>query len=292
VAVAYLQGEHHMSVRQACRLVRLSTSVLYYQHRRGDDGEVVDAINAILDGPIGYGFGKLYHKLREQGKPWNHKRVRRVYRKMHLHKRSRTRKRRITRPAQPLVEACRPNETWSLDFMHDRLTNGAPFRVLNIVDDFNREVLNITVDRSISSLRVVRELSQLIEWRGKPTALRFDNGPEFLSTCLQEFCAAWQIQTMPIQPGKPNQNAYIERFNRTYREDVLNPYLFETLEEVRKLSQEWQWQYNNERPHASLNQKTPMAYLLEYGKRRGRKSVEAFPTFQQDDDDDRISIFN
>ncbi len=223
MAVAYLQGEHRISVRQACRLVRLSTSVLYYQHRRSDDGEVVDAINAILDGPVGYGFGQLYHKLREQGKPWNHKRVRRIYRKMQLHKRPRTRKRRITRPAQPLVEACRPNETWSLDFMHDRLTSGAPFRVLHIVDDFNREVLNITVDRSISSLRVVRELAQLIEWRGKPTALRFDNGPEFLSTSLQEFCASWQIQTKPIQPGKPNQNAYIERFNRTYREDVLTP---------------------------------------------------------------------
>jgi putative transposase len=100
--MAYLQGEHRISVRQACRLVRLSTSVvLYYQHRRSDDGEVVDAINAILDGPVGYGFGQLYHKLREQGKPWNHKRVRRIYRKMQLHKRPRTRKRRITRPAQP-----------------------------------------------------------------------------------------------------------------------------------------------------------------------------------------------
>jgi len=140
----------------------------------------------VLGGTTGYGIGKLFQKLRKQGKPWNHKRVLRVYRLMNLHCRKRTKKRRITREPRPLVEPGHPNETWSLDFMHDRMTNGAPFRVLNIIDDFNREVLNITVERSIGAKRVIRELQQLMEWRGKPESLRFDNGPEFIATSLSD----------------------------------------------------------------------------------------------------------
>ena len=165
-----------------------------------------------------------------------------------------------------------------MDFMQDRLLNGAAFRVLNIIDDYNREVLNVTSDRSISSMRVIRELNTLIEWRGQPQHIRVDNGPEFLAHSMELWCAEHGITLKFIQPGKPNQNAFVERFNRTYREDVLDQYLFENLEQVRAYSNKWMWEYNNERPHDSLGDLTPTEYLLKYGKR------SAFPTFQQDDD--------
>lgn len=169
-----------------------------------------------------------------------------------------------------------PNIIWSMDFMQDRLMNGAAFRVLNIIDDYNREVLTITSDRSLSSGRVIRELDKLLEWRGKPEQIRVDNGPEFLAHSMELWCEEHGINLKFIQPGKPSQNAYIERFNRTYRQEVLDQYLFEDINQVKEYSQQWMWQYNNERPHDSLDDLTPIEYLLKYGKR------SAFPTFQQD----------
>ncbi len=165
-----------------------------------------------------------------------------------------------------------------MDFMHDSLVNGRKFRTFNVIDDYNREVLNITIDTSISSKRVIRELDQLLEWRGKPDVLRVDNGPEFIATALQEWCkdANRNIELRFIQKGKPSQNGYIERFNRTYREEVLDLYLFDSLEEVKQLTYAWMWTYNNERPHSSLADLPPTHFLLKYGK------VSDFPTFQQD----------
>lgn len=163
-----------------------------------------------------------------------------------------------------------------MDFMHDRLTNGSSFRVLNIIDDYNREVLTITADRSISSGRVIRELDKLLEWRGKPEQIRVDNGPEFLAHSMELWCQENEISLQFIQPGKPNQNAYVERFNRTYRDEVLDEHLFEDIAQVKEFSEQWMWEYNNERPHDSLEDLTPVEHLLKYGKR------SAFPTFQQD----------
>jgi len=163
-----------------------------------------------------------------------------------------------------------------MDFMQDRLMNGASFRVLNIIDDYNREVLTITADRSISSGRVIRELDTLLEWRGKPEQIRVDNGPEFLSHSMELWCQEHNVILQFIQPGKPNQNGYIERFNRTYRDEVLDEHLFEDISQVKEFSHQWMWEYNNERPHDSLEDLTPAEHLLKYGKR------SAFPTFQQD----------
>ena len=163
--------------------------------------------------------------------------------------------------------------------------NGAAFRVLNIIDDYNREVLTITSDRSISSQRVIRELNKLLEWRGKPEQIRVDNGPEFLAHSMELWCEENSIILKFIQPGKPSQNAYIERFNRTYREEVLDQYLFENVEQVKEFSNQWMWEYNNERPHDSLQDLTPIEVLLKYGKR------SAFPTFQQDNNSNNENKF-
>ena len=134
-----------------------------------------------------------------------------------------------------------------MDFMADSLVSGRRFRILNIMDDYNREVLALTIDMSIRSERVVRTLNELLEWRGKPEVIRVDNGPEFIAHPLAEWCKEHEVHLQFIQPGKPTQNALIERLNRTYREEVLDQYLFESLRQVRALSQEWIWMYNHER---------------------------------------------
>ena len=185
----------------------------------------------------------------------------------------------------PLLRTVYPNVTWSLDFMHDTLSNGKTIRTLNVFDDFNREVLSIAVDTSLPSARVVRELKMLIDWRGKPEKIRSDNGPEFISATVEEWCAEQQIEWEYIQPGKPTQNSLIERFNRTFRQDVLDGYMFENLTEMRKYAQAWMWMYNNERPHSALGYLTPVEFLLKYGKLPAHNGQPQYPTFQQDSND-------
>lgn len=139
-----------------------------------------------------------------------------------------------------------------MDFMADRLADGRQFRLLNVLDDFNREGLGIEIDFSLPSERVVRALNQIIEWRGQPFAIRVDNGPEYISATLSEWAAAKGIALNHIQPGKPQQNAYVERYNRTVRHEWLDQYLFETIEEAQDVATEWLWTYNNERPNIDI----------------------------------------
>ena len=153
-----------------------------------------------------------------------------------------------------------PNQVWSIDFMSDSLVDGRKFRLLNIMDDFNRESLAVEVDTSLPSLRVIRVLQKLIEQRGIPANLRCDNGPEFISHKLEQWCTDRKITIQFIQPGKPMQNGYIERKNGSMRRELLNPYLFNSLPEVRWLSEEWRLDYNTERPHQSLGYLSPRIY--------------------------------
>ena len=158
------------------------------------------------------------------------------------------------------------NDTWSMDFMHDTLMNGRKFRVLNIIDDFNREALRIEPYFSIGSHLVTKILERLTLERGKPKAIRVDNGPEFISSALSEWCLDKGIKLIYIQPGKPMQNGYIERFNRSYREDVLDANLFESIHQARALSDEFMDDYNLHRPHESLGNLSPINYRLQnYG---------------------------
>jgi putative transposase len=147
-----------------------------------------------------------------------------------------------------------------MHYVSDSLENGRAFRTLNIIDDFNREGLWIEVDTSLPAWRVIRVLEMLILWRGAPQRLRMDNGPELISKLLAEWAAAKGIVLDHIQPGKPAQNAYIERFNRTYREEVLDAYLFSSIEEVRRITEPWLEEYNAVRPHAALGDVPPYQY--------------------------------
>ena len=182
---------------------------------------------------------------------------------MGLNKRMRRKKRLPARARQPLYTPKCANDTWSMDFMHDTLMNGRKFRVLNIIDDYNRESLRIEPYFSIGSNLVIKTLERLVFERGKPSAIRVDNGPEFISSVMSDWCKDMQIKLVYIQPGKPMQNGFIERFNRSYREDVLDANLFENIAQARILSYEFQEDYNLHRPHESLGNLSPINYRLK-----------------------------
>ena len=181
---------------------------------------------------------------------------------MKLNIRRKAKRRLPDRVKQPLIIPTAPNQVWSIDFMSDSLADGRRYRLFNVIDDFNRESLAIEVDTSLPSLRVIRVLERLVAERGKPANIRCDNGPEFISHKLEQWCNEKdkQITLQFIQPGKPMQNAYIERNNGSIRRELLDAYLFYTLAEVRSLSHEWRVDYNAERPHKSLGYLSPLQY--------------------------------
>jgi putative transposase len=148
-----------------------------------------------------------------------------------------------------------------MDFMHDQLSDGRSIRLFNVIDDFNREGLEIDVDFSLPSERVIRTLDRIIEWRGKPGKIRCDNGPEYVSAALASWSLKRGIQLEFIQPGKPQQNAYVERYNSTVRYDWLAQYLFDTIEEVQEYATRWLWTYNHERPNTAIGGITPKQKL-------------------------------
>lgn len=234
------------------------------------------------------GFWVYYGRIRNEGLIWNHKRVKRVYDLLKLNLR-RKHKRRL--PAREKLSLAQPdgiNKNWSMDFMSDALTDGRKFRTFNLIDDFNREVLAVEADTSLPAKRVIRILERIIWERGKPESIRVDNGPEFISNIMEVFCKDNGIRLQFIKPGKPMQNGFVERFNRTYREDVLDAYMFRDLKEVKDLSDEWMKDYNHFHPHGSLGGYSPVGYRLavESGKLSARKSAAEFPTCHSDYNND------
>jgi len=261
--VHYAIATHQMSERQACALLNLSRSVYRYQAMPSDDEELREQLLSLASRKPRWGYQKMVAYLKNQGRSWNHKRVRRVYRLLGLNLRVKPKKRLPVRNPQPLVAPAEANICWSLDFMHDSLVNGRTIRTLNIIDDFNREGLWIEVDTSIPAARVVRVLDMLALWRGYPKQLRLDNGPELISKTLADWAAEHDVTLAFIQPGKPAQNAFIERFNRTYREAVLDAYLFHTVAEVQAITEDWLEEYNAIRPHEALGDVPPYQYALK-----------------------------
>lgn len=232
------------------------------------DGEVIDALHRVVKRHRRWGFWKCFSRLRLDGRAWNHKRVWRVYCELKLNLPRRTKKRLPERVRHPLTVPAQANAMWSMDFMSDALYGGRRFRTFNVLDEGVREGLAIEVGTSLPSERVIRVLEQLKAWRGLPRTIRCDNGPEFISQALSQWCQTHDVELCYIQPGKPNQNAYIERFNRTYRAEVLNSYLFENLEQVREISHAWLMSYNEERPHESLGDLPPRQFRENINKQK------------------------
>ena len=254
---------YDLSERHACQLFQVSRSVYRYQAVEKDDGVIRDLLKGLAKSKPRWGFKKMFDWIRGQGHKWNHKRVKRIYRDLNLNLRVKPKKRFPKRESVPLTQPEAPNQSWSVDFMSDALNSGRSFRTFNVIDDFNREALWIEVDTSLPAGRVIRVLENLAAWRGYPKSIRMDNGPEFISSRLEQWADENKVQLNFIQPGKPAQNAYIERFNRTYREEVLDLYLFESLAQVRAITDEWIDEYNIDRPHQALGGLTPCEYAKQ-----------------------------
>jgi putative transposase len=252
-----------INIKAAC--VAFGISQTCYRHQAKSEAEnvvIADWLVRLTNNQRNWGFGLCFLYLRNvRGYRWNHKRVYRIYRELELNLRIKPRKRLVREKPLPLAVPTGINQTWSMDFMHDQLADGRSIRLFNVIDDFNREGLVIDVDFSLPSERVTRSLDQLLEWRGKPRTIRCDNGPEYISETTVRWAKRHGIEIAFIQPGQPQQNAYIERYNRTVRYDWLAHHLFETLEEIQTFATSWLWIYNHERPNMAIGGITPIQKL-------------------------------
>lgn len=255
--------EKRVSIRLACWMFSISETCYRYQPKlSSENAEIADWLVRLTHNQRNWGFGLCFLHLRNvKGFTWNHKRVYRIYRELELNLRIKPKKRLVREKPEPLAVPEMINDSWSMDFMHDQLSDGRSFRLFNVLDDFNREGLGIEVDFSLPAERTIRALEQIIEWRGKPAMIRCDNGPEYISGAVTAWAEKHHIQLLFIQPGNPQQNAYIERYNRTVRYDWLAHYLFESIEEVQEFATRWLWSYNHERPNMALGGITPQQKL-------------------------------
>jgi putative transposase len=252
-----------VSIRVACETFGISETCYRYCARLGTENEeIADWLIRLTHNQKDWGFGLCFLYLRNvRFKGWNHKRVYRIYRELELNLRIKPKKRLNREKPEPLAVPEAINESWSMDFMHDQLEDGRTFRLFNVIDDFNREGLGIEVDFSLPSERVKRTLDNIIEWRGKPKQIRCDNGPEYISEVLKSWAQENEIHLAFIQPGKPQQNAYVERYNRTVRYAWLSTFLFSSICEVQVYATRWLWSYNHERPNMALGGITPKQKL-------------------------------
>ena len=255
--------ERSISIRFACAVFQISETCYRYKRKLSAENiRIADWLIRLTENQRNWGFGLCFLFLRNvKGFHWNHKRVYRIYCELELNLRIKPKKRLKREKPEPLAVPEKPNQTWSMDFMHDQLADGRPYRLFNVIDDCNREGLGIEVDFSLPAERVIRALNQIIEWRGQPEIIRCDNGPEYISELLRNWSEELGIQLEFIQPGKPQQNAYIERYNRTVRYDWLAQFLFDSIEEVQEYATRWLWTYNHERPNMGLGGITPIQKL-------------------------------
>ena len=266
---------HARPLRRSCECVGLSRSAWYAPPLDWTvrDAELIAALARLVEAKPSRGYWKCCQILDKTHPQWNDKRIYRVYCAMNLNLRRAATRRLPKRERVPLYVPEHPDSVWSADFMLDALACGRSFRTFNITDDFNREAVHIEVDTSITSSRLVRIFEQIRQERALPRVLRTDNGPEFLGETFTQLAKHQGMAIQCVQPGKPNQNAYIERFNRTYREEVLDQFLFDTFEDVRESAWRFLIDYNERRPHDSLDGMTP----LECRHHRARNSTLGCP---------------
>lgn len=255
--VSHLISAHGISQRRACRLAGFNLSSFQYRPADPGDARLRARLRDLAAMRRRFGYRRLHVLLRREGWVLNHKKVHRIYSEERLQVRRRKRKRITRTERRPLVVPTSVNDRWSMDFQHDTTARGQRFRTLNIVDDFSRECPVIEVDTSLTGERVTRVLDRLSAARGLPREIVLDNGPEMISKALDEWAYRNKVHLNFIEPGKPNQNAYIESFNGRFRDECLNEHWFANLGEARRIIESWRIDYNQQRPHSSLGYQTP-----------------------------------
>lgn len=259
--------ERGFGVTRACGLVGISRSLFRYRGRRPDSAPLRVRIEEIAAAKRRYGYRRVYVRLRREGWEVNRKRVYRLYREAGLAVRRRKRKRIGVCERKPLPKPLVANVSWSMDFVADGLIGGRRLRCLTIVDDCTRECLAIEVDTSIPGTRVQAVLERLGDTRGLPQSITVDNGPEFDGKVLDQWSYRTGVRLAFIRPGKPNENAYIESFNGKFRDECLNEHWFISLAHARRIIEAWRIEYNTERPHSSLGNRTPQEFATEQTKK-------------------------
>jgi len=258
--VAHLQAALGLSERRACSIVNADRKMIRYRSCRPPDTALRLRLRELANARKRFGYRRLFVLLRQQGEASGINRIYRLYREEGLTVRKRRARRRAVGVRAPILIEARPNARWSLDFVHDQFACGRRFRILNIVDDVTRECLAAIPDTSISGRRVARELTALIERRGKPGMIVSDNGTEFTSNAMLAWAEEHSITWHFIAPGKPMQNGFCESFNGRMRDELLNESLFFGLDHARTRIADWANDYNGQRPHSALGYLTPTAY--------------------------------
>ena len=256
-AVDHLCKTHEVSQRRACSVLGVDRSSVRYRSVLPDDADLRKAMKAVAEARRRFGYRRVHVMLERQGWQVNQKKLRRLYAEEKLQVKRRGGRKRALGTRRPMVVPDRPNERWSLDFASDAFTDGRRFRVLAIVDDFSRECLGLVADTSLSGLRVIRELSEIMRHRGRPKTIVSDNGTELTSMAVLRWCQDTGIGWHYIAPGNPTQNAFVERFIGSLRDELLNETLFATLAEAKTHVTAWKEDYNRNRPHSSLGNLTP-----------------------------------
>jgi len=258
--VSYVEVEYQMSERHACRLLGLGRSTHRYRTGKDRDAALRMRLKELAARRMRFGYRRLTAMLLREGMPANHKRVYRLYREEGLAMRIRQRRRIRWSGAVVKPAASQPNERWSMDFVSDCVSSGKVIRMLTIVDDCTRECPVIEVDTSLGGLRVRRVLDRIASERGLPEAIVLDNGPEFRGRALAAWSEERGVRLEFIQPGKPAQNAYIESFNGRLRDECLNANWFTSLSDARRKVETWRLDYNQQRPHSSLDYLPPAEF--------------------------------
>jgi len=252
-----------LTERRGLAIAGMSASSLRYEPRPDRNGALRARIVALAQRYRRYGVGMIHLKLRQVGELVNYKRVERLYRLEKLHIRRRRRKKIPVADRQPLVRPGRANEVWSMDFVFDRVASGRTLKCLVITDDATHEAVAIVPEHTIGGDHLTRILDGICSQRGKPVVIRSDNGPEFTGKAMLTWAHRHGIALRLIEPGKPNQNAYVESFNGRLRDECLNEHWFMSVAHARAVIETWRREYNEERPKESLGGLTPAQYAKQ-----------------------------
>lgn len=249
-----------LSARRACRLIGLSRNTLRYERGPDKDEDIRRRLKELAEQRRRSGCQLFHGILQREGLVKNHKRTERIYKEEGLSLTIRRRKKRASCARVNIPRAQKRNELWAMDFMHDSMGQGRKLRVLPIIDTYTKECHRIEVDRSIGGRRVTEVLSEVASMQGLPENIVVDNGPEFISNAMDEWAYMREVKLHFIRPGKPVDNAFMESFNARLREECLNLNWFRSVEHARRVIEEWRVDYNETRPHSSLDFLTPKEF--------------------------------